>query len=74
MNADKFANFFGNVPTFTIPGRTFPVEIFFSKNVVEDYVDSAVKQSMQIHLTGMKGQLQCVTIMDVTLLFIRSFS
>uniref|UniRef100_A0A8W8KG70 Helicase ATP-binding domain-containing protein n=1 Tax=Magallana gigas TaxID=29159 RepID=A0A8W8KG70_MAGGI len=58
MNADKFANFFGNVPTYTIPGRTFPVEIFFSKNVVEDYVDSAVKQSMQIHLTGMKGQYQ----------------
>ncbi|XP_062584815.1 pre-mRNA-splicing factor ATP-dependent RNA helicase PRP16-like [Saccostrea cucullata] len=57
MNADKFANFFGNVPTFTIPGRTFPVEIFFSKNVVEDYVDSAVKQSMQIHLTGMKGDI-----------------
>lgn len=55
MNADKFANFFGNVPTYTIPGRTFPVEIFFSKNVVEDYVDAAVKQSMQIHLTGMKG-------------------
>lgn len=59
MNADKFANFFGNVPTYTIPGRTFPVEIFFSKNVVEDYVDSAVKQSMQIHLTGMKGQSPC---------------
>lgn len=58
MNADKFANFFGNVPTYTIPGRTFPVEIFFSKNVVEDYVDSAVKQSMQIHLTGMKGKYQ----------------
>ncbi|XP_048748658.2 pre-mRNA-splicing factor ATP-dependent RNA helicase PRP16-like isoform X1 [Ostrea edulis] len=57
MNADKFANFFGNVPTYTIPGRTFPVEIFFSKNVVEDYVDSAVKQSMQIHLTGMKGDI-----------------
>lgn len=60
MNADKFANFFGNVPTYTIPGRTFPVEIFFSKNVVEDYVDSAVKQSMQIHLTGMKGQSLCL--------------
>jgi pre-mRNA-splicing factor ATP-dependent RNA helicase DHX38/PRP16 len=40
---------------FQIPGRTFPVEIFFSKNVVEDYVDAAVKQALQIHLTPTKG-------------------
>jgi HrpA-like RNA helicase len=32
------------VPTFTIPGRTFPVEVFFSKSLPEDYVDAAVKQ------------------------------
>lgn len=50
MDASKFATFFGNVPSFTIPGRTFPVELFFSKNSVEDYVDAAVKQALQIHL------------------------
>lgn len=44
MDSTKFSSFFGNVPTFTIPGRTFPVETFFSKNVCEDYVDGAVKQ------------------------------
>lgn len=26
MNAEKFSEFFGRVPTFTIPGRTFPVQ------------------------------------------------
>ena len=26
MDSDKFATFFGNVPTFHIPGRTFPVD------------------------------------------------
>lgn len=40
---------------FQIPGRTFPVDILFSKNVVEDYVDGAVKQALQIHLTPAKG-------------------
>jgi HrpA-like RNA helicase len=25
MNAEKFATFFGRVPIFNIPGRTFPV-------------------------------------------------
>ncbi|PSN46455.1 Pre-mRNA-splicing factor ATP-dependent RNA helicase PRP16 [Blattella germanica] len=57
MDATKFSTFFGNVPTFTIPGRTFPVEIFFSKNPVEDYVDSAVKQALQIHLQPQEGDI-----------------
>ncbi|KAJ9583989.1 hypothetical protein L9F63_021659, partial [Diploptera punctata] len=57
MDATKFSTFFGNVPTFTIPGRTFPVETFFSKNPVEDYVDSAVKQALQIHLQPHEGDI-----------------
>ena len=31
MDAEKFATFYGNVPCFTIPGRTYPVNLFFSK-------------------------------------------
>ncbi|WAR11542.1 PRP16-like protein, partial [Mya arenaria] len=57
MNADKFAEFFGNVPTYTIPGRTFPVDVLYAKNSVEDYVDAAVKQSLQIHLMGNEGDI-----------------
>ncbi len=57
MDADKFSDFFGNVPIFRIPGRTFPVESFFSKASVEDYVDAAVKQSIQIHLGAGEGLL-----------------
>ena len=56
MNADKFAQFFGNVPTYTIPGRCFPVDILYAKNPVEDYVDAGVKQSLQIHLMGIDGR------------------
>lgn len=57
MDAGKFSTFFGNVPTYTIPGRTFPVEIFFSKNPVEDYVDASVKQALQIHLQPTEGDI-----------------
>ena len=39
MNAEKFSNFFGGVPIYNIPGRTFEVETIFSKTPVEDYVD-----------------------------------
>jgi len=57
MDSEKFADFFGNVPTFKIPGRTFPVEVMYSKNTVEDYVDAAVKQAIQVHLTADEGDL-----------------
>ncbi|XP_056646723.1 pre-mRNA-splicing factor ATP-dependent RNA helicase PRP16 [Diorhabda sublineata] len=57
MDSSKFSLFFGNVPTFTIPGRTFPVETLFSKNPVEDYVDAAVKQALQIHLQPPSGDI-----------------
>jgi pre-mRNA-splicing factor ATP-dependent RNA helicase DHX38/PRP16 len=50
LNADRFSAFFGHAPVFRIPGRTFPVDTFFSKTPVEDYVDGAVWQVMQIHL------------------------
>ncbi|XP_078740785.1 pre-mRNA-splicing factor ATP-dependent RNA helicase PRP16-like, partial [Lampetra fluviatilis] len=57
MDAGKFAAFFGNVPVFHIPGRTFPVDIFFSKVVVDDYVEGAVKQALQIHLSPSPGDM-----------------
>eukprot|EP00960_Hanusia_phi_P005981 172567-Hanusia_phi.AAC.5 len=57
MDADKFANFFGGVPVFHIPGRTFPVEILHSKSPVEDYVEAAVKQVMQIHVSYARGDI-----------------
>ncbi|XP_076470815.1 pre-mRNA-splicing factor ATP-dependent RNA helicase PRP16-like [Babylonia areolata] len=57
MDASKFAMFFGNVPIYIIPGRTFPVDVLYAKNPVEDYVEAAVKQSLQIHLQGLDGDL-----------------
>jgi len=50
MNAEKFAEFFGSCPVFTIPGRTFPVDQFYAKNPVEDYVEGAVRQVLQVHI------------------------
>lgn len=57
MDSSKFSTFFGNAATFQIPGRTFPVEILYSKNPVEDYVDAAVKQVLQIHLQPRSGDI-----------------
>lgn len=57
MNAEKFSEFFGHVPTFTIPGRTFKVDVMYSKSPCEDYVDGAVKQAISIHLTQPAGDI-----------------
>ncbi|RWR73931.1 pre-mRNA-splicing factor ATP-dependent RNA helicase DEAH7 [Cinnamomum micranthum f. kanehirae] len=57
LNAQKFSNFFGSVPIFHIPGRTFPVNILYSKTPCEDYVEGAVKQAMTIHITSPPGDI-----------------
>ena len=59
MNATKFSDFFGGVPIFTIPGRTFPVDVMFSKTPFEDYVEAAVKQILTIHLSHPPGDILC---------------
>ena len=53
----QFSEFFGNVPQFFIPGRTFPVDVMFSKNPVDDYVEAAVKQIIAIHLSHPPGDI-----------------
>ncbi|KAJ3372238.1 DEAH-box RNA helicase prp16 [Allomyces arbusculus] len=57
MNAERFSTFFGNVPIFDIPGRTFPVDIMFAKSPAEDYVEACVKQALNIHLTHPPGDM-----------------
>ncbi|XBI65275.1 hypothetical protein VPH35_045162 [Triticum aestivum] len=57
LNADKFSKFFGGAPVFHIPGRTFPVNILYSKTPCEDYVEAAVKQAITIHITSGPGDI-----------------
>jgi len=51
LDAGKFADFFGRVPIFNIPGRTFPVEINWTRCIPDDYVDQVVQQAISIHVT-----------------------
>lgn len=57
MDADKFAAFFGNVPVFNIPGRTFPVDTFYARSTAQDYVDAAVQQAIAIHVGQDQGDV-----------------
>lgn len=57
MNSKRFSDFFGGAPEFTIPGRTFPVDVMFSRSPVEDYVDQAVQQVLSIHVSQGQGDI-----------------
>lgn len=49
MDADRFAKFFGGAVIFHIPGRTFPVDVEFSRSLPDDYVDAAVQKCLAVH-------------------------
>ncbi|KAF2224944.1 pre-mRNA-splicing factor ATP-dependent RNA helicase prp16 [Elsinoe ampelina] len=57
MNAERFSRFYGGAPEFFIPGRTFPVDIQYSKTPSEDYVDAAVRQVLAIHVSQGQGDI-----------------
>ncbi len=57
LDADKFSEYFNQCPIFSIPGRTFPVEIMYSREPEEDYLDAALTTVMQIHLTEPPGDI-----------------
>ena len=59
MNSDRFSKFYGGAPEFFIPGRTFPVDVQFHRTPCEDYVDSAVKQILAIHVSQPPGDILC---------------
>jgi len=57
LDAEKFSRYFLDAPIFTIPGRTFPVEILYTKEAEADYLDAALITVMQIHLSEPSGDI-----------------
>ncbi|KAL7020257.1 hypothetical protein ACKWTF_011444 [Chironomus riparius] len=57
LDAVKFSQYFFEAPIFTIPGRTFPVEILYTKEPENDYLDASLITVMQIHLREPSGDV-----------------
>jgi len=57
LNAEKYSEYFFSCPIFTIPGRTYPVEVLHTKEAESDYLDAALICVMQIHLTEPAGDI-----------------
>ncbi|KAF0682922.1 Aste57867_24935 [Aphanomyces stellatus] len=65
LDADKFSAFFHNCPVVQVPGRSFPVDIYHSKQhqimgksgPVSTYIQAAVDTTMQIHMAEPEGHI-----------------
>jgi len=50
LDAGKFQNYFNDAPLMSVPGRTHPVEIFYTPEPERDYLEAAIRTVVQIHL------------------------
>ncbi|VDD82718.1 unnamed protein product [Mesocestoides corti] len=50
LDAGKFQDYFDNAPLLTVPGRTHPVEIFYTQEPERDYLEAAIRTVIQIHM------------------------
>ncbi|XP_034309636.2 ATP-dependent RNA helicase DHX8 [Magallana gigas] len=57
LDAVKFSQYFFEAPIFTIPGRTYPVEVLYTKEAETDYLDASLITVMQIHLMEPPGDI-----------------
>ncbi|KAI1381041.1 P-loop containing nucleoside triphosphate hydrolase protein [Hypoxylon crocopeplum] len=57
MNAEKFAKYFDDAPIFNIPGRRYPVDIYYTPAPEANYLTAAITTIFQIHTTQGKGDI-----------------
>ncbi|KAF7456170.1 putative pre-mRNA-processing protein 8 [Cryptosporidium felis] len=51
LEAKKFSEYFDNAPVIYIPGRRFPVNIYYTKAPEANFIDGTVVTILQIHLS-----------------------
>ena len=61
LDAQKFQKYFAihekPAPLLAVPGRTHPVEIFYTTEPERDYVEAALRTVLQIHATEPEGDI-----------------
>ena len=57
LDASKFQTYFDNAPLLKIPGRTYPVEVFYTSEPEKDYIEAAVRTAVQIHQCESPGDV-----------------
>ena len=57
LDAKKFQEYFHNAPLMKVPGRTFPVDVFYTTKPERNYVEAAVRTTLHIHQCEEEGDI-----------------
>jgi pre-mRNA-splicing factor ATP-dependent RNA helicase DHX16 len=57
LDAQKFADFFDGAPIFNIPGRRYPVDVFYTESPESNYVTAVLSTVFQIHISQPAGDI-----------------
>ncbi|PFH57836.1 hypothetical protein XA68_14489 [Ophiocordyceps unilateralis] len=57
MNATKFSEYFDDAPIFNIPGRRYPVDIYYTPAPEANYLAAAITTTFQIHTSQGEGDI-----------------
>jgi len=57
LDAEKFQSYFFNAPLLKVPGRTFSVEIFYTPEPEQDYLEAAIRTVLMIHQAEPEGDV-----------------
>lgn len=57
MDAQKMQVYFDDAPLLNIPGRTHPVEVFYTAEPERDYLEAAIRTVVQIHNSESEGDV-----------------
>ncbi|CAB9524117.1 splicing factor ATP-dependent RNA helicase [Seminavis robusta] len=57
LDIETFLAFFQGAETIKIPGRQYPVQIIYTKEPQEDYIDAALCATLQIHEDSEEGDI-----------------
>lgn len=57
LDAQKFQSYFNDAPLLAVPGRTHPVEIFYTPEPERDYLEASLRTVLQIHAGEPEGDI-----------------
>ncbi|KAJ3289164.1 hypothetical protein HK104_007684 [Borealophlyctis nickersoniae] len=57
LDAGKFQKYFDDAPLLVVPGRAFPVEIYYTPEPERDYLEGAIRTVLQIHTCEEPGDV-----------------
>lgn len=57
LDSGKFQEYFDGAPLMKVPGRLFPVEVFYTPEPERDYFEAALRTVMQIHMCEGPGDI-----------------